>query len=135
MAPGWLWGCSRPGTLCSLAGGPFPRTLGKEQETMGMGWTYNAWVVAGSSQASSNPFSCSQRPPACRDSCPPERQGQGGARVTHHSLVNQVGLVAFLMIQGGCARSYCRAQKPAVTHLPHCWFWGGGNTNKSSEDG
>lgn len=27
---------------------------------MGMGWTYNAWVVAGSSQTSSNPFSCSQ---------------------------------------------------------------------------
>lgn len=29
---------------------------------MGLGWTYNAWVVAGSSQALSNPFSCSQRP-------------------------------------------------------------------------
>lgn len=28
----------------------------------GLGWTHNAWVVPGSSQALSNPFSCSQRP-------------------------------------------------------------------------
>lgn len=40
--------------------------------------------------------------------------------MTHHSHGDRVGLVAFLMIQGGRAHSYWGAQAPALTYLPYC---------------
>lgn len=45
--------------------------------------------------------------------------------MTHHSHGNKVGLLVFMMSQGGCAHSNWGAQTPTLTCLPHYQAWKG----------
>ena len=93
----------RPRVLCSGSrsgtGGPLLKACGRGtvdlelvDREVKLGWQLGARPGLTRFPAPSAPG---------RDSCPPGCQGQGGARVTHHSHGNRVGLVAFLMTQGG----------------------------------
>lgn len=113
-APVWPCGDSRPPTTRAL-----PQSLWEEQQALGPG---NGPVSRGWRRLGGKPGLTRFPAPSApgRDSCPPRCQGQGGAPVTHHSHGNRVGPVAFLMTQGGCARSSQECPN-ASCHLPAPW--------------